>query len=246
MSKIFSNVLCMLLPKCLIVFLILSANCYAEDYSKLVVDRLDGLRLSAHELDITSEGKKVKISGWVSSEEDKQKILQAVDAMQDIREVEDEIDVSSKFIMDDSQAVSTRLEEVKQAASRYMQRARYKGAYSFSYSLDEEGVLIKGSAPSGTEPEALVYAISREVSTPVRQDIFVRPWPADSVLKERVRAELQDKLGYDLKGVIFLVSDGVVTLRGYKPTHEEIDQLAAAVLMIEGVRDLKSEMTYSR
>ncbi len=235
----------MLLPGALRIILAatlvaFTAESFAEDYSKLVAHELEKLDLGAHELDITSSGSKVVLDGWVSSDEDKLKILNFARSVDGVGDIKDQIDVAHKITLDDDQAVSSRIQEVKEAVELYMQKSALKGSYVFNYTLDEEGVLIRGSAPPGLKPEILQYSVAREVSTPVRQDIFVRPWPSDSELHQRINDELVKRLGYDLTGVQISVDRGIVTLRGSKPTHEEIDRIATAILMVEGVRDLKN------
>jgi osmotically-inducible protein OsmY len=227
------------------LFSLCLSQSFAEDLSKIVVKKLEEVKIGPHELDISTVGSDhVSISGWVSTEADRQVVLQVLKNMEGVDNIEDDLEVADKMILNDQDAVSGRMDEVKQEVEKYMQQAKPRGRYLFRYELDEEGVLISGSVPPNIEPEALLYSVGRHVSTPVRQQIVVRPWPKDSELLANVNEELAVKLGLNLVGVSFSVSEGIVTLKGSRPTHNEVDQLVAAVLMVEGVREIRSEMVY--
>jgi len=49
--------------------------------------------------------------------------------------------------------------------------------------------------------------------------------------------------GLNTSGLEVTTSSGIVTLRGSRPNFREIDRLLSIALMVEGVREVKSEMT---
>lgn len=220
----------------------------AEDLSDRVSDRLEEVSLGAHELDISNWRDEVKISGWVSSEQDRQTILKTIKGMDGVDKVTESLQVDDakapKIILDDKKIIEARISEVNSAAEQYLRSIVLKGPYSLKYEMTEQGVLIRGELPAGTEKQAMLYHIRREVSTPVNEDISVRPWPTDSELTKRIKTELSSKQGLDLKGITVEVDKGVVTLSGKRPNHWEADRIATAALMVEGVRDIKSNLTF--
>lgn len=223
-------------------------NAIAEELSDSISSRIEKISLGAHEIDISTRIGKVTLSGWVSSHKDKEQIIESVRTLDGVDEVVDSIMVDEKsppqIILDDKKLGDARISEVNAAAESYLHSLALKGSYSLQYELNELGVLIKGELPAGTEKQALLYHIRRSVSTPVQENILVRPWPSDSDLAKRVQAELNIKQGLDLRGINISVTNGVVMLKGKRANHGEADQLAAAVLMVEGVRDVKSDVTF--
>lgn len=230
--------------KLLILIAFLCSASFAEDLAGKVSSRLEAVELGGHEIDIATDGSDVKLSGWVSSEKDRDAIISAIRSMDGVGKVKDELEINSGVIMDDRSVLAARVEEVKAAAEKYMLSVKPRGKFNFQFEIDEEGVLIKGSVPPGIEPQALLYNVKREVSTPVREQIYVRPWPSDEELLIRVKSSLKDRQGLNMQGIEISVANGLVTLKGRRATHEEVDQLAAAVLMVEGIREFKSEMVY--
>lgn len=226
----------------------LAGPVYSEELSERVSNRLEEVALGAHDLDISNWKGDVTIAGWVSSEKDRQAILEVVRGMKGVDKVIDSLNVSDtkspKIILDDKQLVEARIAEVSTAVENYLHGIVLKGPYALQYELTEQGILIKGELPAGIEKQAMLYQVRREVSTPVNENILVRPWPGDVELTQRVRTQLSIKQGLDLKGISFSTLNGVVTLSGKRANHGEADQLAAAALMVEGVRDVKSEVTF--
>jgi osmotically-inducible protein OsmY len=222
---------------------------YAEDLSEKVSERLADLQLGPHELDISNWRGEVKLSGYVSSKEDKEAILDAVKSLDGVEEISETLSIqagSAKPVsLDDKKVGEARLAEVSAAAESYLNGIKVKGSHSLKYEINDQGILIKGELPAGVEKQALVYHIKRQVSTPIQESIVVRPWPSDKELEARVRTALGDRQGLDLKGISITAQEGVVTIAGKKANHHEADQLATAVLMVEGVRDVKSVVTFA-
>jgi osmotically-inducible protein OsmY len=233
---------------CLTVGLSFVESAFSEELSEKVSNQLEDVTLGAHDLDITTRSGDVTIAGWVSSEKDRQTILDTIRSMKGVDKVIDALQVDDakapKIIYDDRLVVEARIAEVGAAVESYLQGINLKGHYSLQYELTEQGVLIKGELPAGTEKQAMLYQVRRNVSTPVNENITVRAWPSDNDLMHQVRTQLGVKQGLDLHGISISVYNGVVTLSGKRSNHSEADQLVAAVLMVEGVRDVKSEVTF--
>ena len=221
---------------------------YGEDLSDKVSAKLETVTIGAHELDISSRRGVVTLNGWVSSSKDKNTVLSTVRAMDGVEEVVDLLQIDEKIHaqinLDDNKLGEARIAEVSAAVENYLQGLTLRGPHSLRYELSDQGVIINGELPAGVEKQALLYQVKRKVSSPIVDNIVVRAWPSDSDLKQKVRYDLSGKQGIDLQGISFSVVNGVVTISGKRQNHLQADQLAAAVLMVEGVRDVKSEVTF--
>lgn len=221
---------------------------FCEELSEKVSHRLEAESLGAHEIDIYTNRSRVTLSGWVSSEKDRKTIVDSVAEVAGVDEVVDELQVDDKnnprIILDDNKLGEARIAEVNAAVENYLSSSKLKGSYQLDYELTEQGILIKGELPAGAETQALLYHVKRIVSTPVYAQISVRPWPGDKELEQRVRTQLAVKQGIDLRGILIEARNGIVTLSGHRKNHKQADQIASAVLMVEGVRDIKSNLTF--
>jgi len=229
-----------------IQFVFVVGYSFAEDLSDRVSEKLNTLTLDAHSFDISNYHGEVKISGWASSEEDRRAILDTVRQVEGVDKVEESILVkksSSSHSRKDPEA-EEKLNTAKLASEKYLNSLKLKGAYDLKYEIDNQGLTISGELPSGTNKEALVENLKDQLNIPVSNRILVRPWPTDSELSEKVRYSLGTKDGINLDGVSISVSNGIVTLSGHRSNHHQADQLATAVLMIEGVRGLDSKVTF--
>jgi len=229
-----------------IQFAMFAGHSFAEDLSDRVSEKLNTLTLDAHSFDISNYHGEVKISGWASSEEDRRAVLDTVRKVKGVDKIEESILIkksSSTYSRNDPQT-EHKLESAKLASEKYLNSLKLKGAYDLKYEIDNQGLTISGELPSGTNKEALVENLKDQLNIPVSNRILVRPWPTDSELSEKVRYSLGTKDGINLDGVSISVSNGIVTLSGHRSNHHQADQLATAVLMIEGVRGLDSKVTF--
>lgn len=67
----------------------------------------------------------------------------------------------------------------------------------------------------------------------------------DNAIKERVLSAIRSDPDANLRGMTLDVRDGVAIFSGHVNRHEEIDNALAQTLMVNGVRNVESNVTIS-
>jgi len=134
-----------------------------------------------------------------------------------------------------SQVVDSILREIKQQAS---------GAkYSVKVSDLGESILLEGEVDSERGRNQIVTATSSVAGKSVSDQLRIRPTLSDDQIAGRLKMALERDYPSVAKRVHVDVKDGVAHLSGDLRNHREVDELLSTTLMVEGVRDLKSDIT---
>lgn len=134
-----------------------------------------------------------------------------------------------------SPVVDSILREIKQQA---------RGAkYSVKVSDLGESILLEGEVDSERARNQIVTAASSVAGKRVSDQLRIRPTLSDDQIAGRVKAALERDYPSVAKKVHVDVKDGVAHLSGDLSNHREVDELLSTTLMVEGVRDIKSDIT---
>jgi len=106
-----------------------------------------------------------------------------------------------------------------------------------------EVVLLEGEVDSGRSKEQLIEAASSTSGKRVRDELRIRQAPSDTQIAENVRSALRSDCPQLASRINVDVRGGVALLSGDLRNHREVDDLLATALMVEGVRDIKSDIT---
>jgi osmotically-inducible protein OsmY len=106
-----------------------------------------------------------------------------------------------------------------------------------------DAVLLQGDVDSERARNEMVAAANVAASKRVRDELRVRPGPSDGQIAERVRGALRQDYPQLADRVQVDVRNGVAYLSGDLRNHREVDELLATTLMVEGVRDINSDLT---
>lgn len=106
-----------------------------------------------------------------------------------------------------------------------------------------DSVLLEGEVDSEGTRREMARVAHAAASKPVRDELRVRPAPSDSQIAERVRGALQQDYPQLANRVQVEVRNGVAYLSGDLGNHREVDELLSTALMVEGVTDIKSDIT---
>jgi osmotically-inducible protein OsmY len=137
------------------------------------------------------------------------------------------------------QAYNRVVDRVLRGIRRELPDARYNIQV---YDLDEV-ILLQGEVSSEAE-KVKMASVARDVtSRRVRNELKVRVPVTDDEIALRV----SDALSRDYPGVADRVTvsvrDGVAYLAGDLRNHREVDEILATALMVDGVKDIKSDVT---
>jgi osmotically-inducible protein OsmY len=131
------------------------------------------------------------------------------------------------------------VDQVLRSIRREIPNARY------SIQVTDLGntILLQGQVDSENTRREMVRVAHAAASQPVRDELRVRPAPSDSQIAERVRGALRQDYPQLADRVQVEVRNGVAYLSGNLGNHREVDELLSTALMVEGVTDIKSDLT---
>lgn len=206
----------------------------ASQLSNRVRDNLDELKLEAHQITIEDRNRHITLSGSVSSQLDKTRIEIATAHTEGVRSVDNLLRVSSAGA---SGELATEIRD-------RIANSHSISDYRITVSTSQDRVTLKGTVR--THPEAdEIERIARE-SAGVRSidnQLIVWAHPNRSLpLIERVRRSLLREADIDLSTIIITERDGVLTFHGRVTNHIALDRILSHTLMIEGVKDVRSEV----
>ncbi|MFM1847085.1 MAG: hypothetical protein RL417_559 [Pseudomonadota bacterium] len=218
-----------------------------EVVSRLTRDVEDSIRqlpdLGPHSIDIETHRGFVHLKGEVSSPADISRVEDAVRKVSGVNSVKNEL-VALRHSAIAQRGPSTRLAE----SIRSRVKANHSiGHYDIEILVTGQTVALVGEVVS-PEDSTTIERIARATPGVVNLDnrLTVAPPTSDLVVAANVREALRKAGDVDLEGLEISASEGVVTFTGMRPTHREIDRILGVALMVNGVRDIKSEMTIGR
>jgi osmotically-inducible protein OsmY len=110
--------------------------------------------------------------------------------------------------------------------------------------LDRGDVMaIEGEVDSERSKGRILEAASSATAKRIRDELRIRPGPSDSQIAENVRGALRNDCPQLAGRIQVDVRAGVAYLSGDLRSHREVDELLATALMVEGVTDIKSDIT---
>lgn len=194
--------------------------------------------LQPYSLQVDVSAGRVDLRGKVASGDRKWRIESIVRRVPGVREVRNMLTVGY---------VNTRYTDeldrkVCEAAMGHLDRLVLQ---DYNVELDCQGGTVTITGTVGNQKE--IYAIGDEVLraqgvSKVINHLRLKPEMSDTYLQEVVRETLEGKEGLSLSGLTFTVKDGVVTFNGAVARHEDIDRILSRALMIEGVKDVQSNV----
>ncbi|MFN4894340.1 MAG: BON domain-containing protein [Pseudomonadota bacterium] len=104
-------------------------------------------------------------------------------------------------------------------------------------------ILLEGEVDSERSRSEVLAAAHASTSKRVRDELRVRPAPSDSQIADQVRGALRQDCPQLVDRVQVDVRGGVAYLSGDLRNHREVDELLATTLMVQGVIDIKSDIT---
>jgi osmotically-inducible protein OsmY len=107
----------------------------------------------------------------------------------------------------------------------------------------DDSILLEGDVDSEKTRQQIVSVASSTASKRVSDELRIRPTLSDEQIAERVKMALARDYPSIAKKVQVEVKDGTARLAGDLRNHREIDELLSTTLMVEGVKDVKSDLT---
>jgi osmotically-inducible protein OsmY len=115
--------------------------------------------------------------------------------------------------------------------------------YDMRISNFSDHVLLQGDVDSQASRERIVSAARTAAAKPVRDELRIRPAPADDQVAASIRFALEAEYPRLASRIKVDVRDGVAYFSGDLSNHREVDELLSTSLMVHGVKDVRSDIT---
>lgn len=106
-------------------------------------------------------------------------------------------------------------------------------------------VILQGEVDSESHRQTIVTAAASATSKRIRDELRIRPGQSDEQVASRLRDSVSREHPALASKVKIDVRDGIAYVSGDLHSYRQVDQLLATTLMVEGVRDVKSQVTVS-
>ena len=199
--------------------------------------------LGAYDLSLdTISGGGLALEGWVASPADRERIEQVARSVVGAVAIRNEIkvDLSRLNTHGTLKSDTTRAAALTEAIGRELLGSPHK----ISVLIQGDRVILRGSVETESFRVRAVSLARRLEKGEVSDEIELVAPRADSEIAAAVVKELRQQYPALARNVSLLnTREGVVTLVGDLKDHEEVDLVLSLVMMVEGVRDVSSEIT---
>lgn len=227
------------------LMLFVAAPALSLEWGKLegnIKDTIESLHLGKHSIETHYRSGKLTVTGYVTSEKERTKVISELTKLHGISSVEDKLTVEPNGSSGSDTSVTLR-----RAVLDGIRGLKGLGVYSIEVRPGPQGIMLMGTAANEADKNRIEGAAKQVLGdTRFESKITVAPQPSKSELANRVLAALKKEDAIDLTGVSVRAEGSTVTISGAKSNHEEIDQILSVANMVDGVKEVKSEMTLNR
>lgn len=236
-----------LLPALTLALVILPSACSMKTTAELpekIKSEISRLNppLKDYSLDVVARSQGVvELAGYVASESDKARLIQVAKRVEGVSTINEKVSVKSA--PQSNEATGSKFQGViLDKLENELVGAQY------IVSIVEKGgdVVVQGSTDSLLTKARVLEVVKGVVGNQGRvvDELKQTAAPSDRWIEEQVSSELQKRFpAWRGKISVATVRNGVVTLTGTLGDHWDIDSVLAAVVMVPGVKDLRSEIT---
>ena len=218
-----------------------ATQAWADDWREVnenVRDQIAMLQpqIGSHTIEIDNNGRgRIALEGYVESEEARRRVQQAAEKAEGVTSVENRLSVSTK-------EQPPRDSEVAQLQEAFRREVPY-GRYNIAVNTHPDKVVLHGTVDSIETKRKIVEVASSVSKRTVQDELAVAPIKTDAEIEGAIRRALTKEYPNLMKGLEVNVKDGVAMVSGTASSHVDVDKVLAAILNIEGVRDINSQVT---
>lgn len=210
----------------------------SEFFNRLKIEKDFG----PYELEVDARRGIVTITGNVANEISRARLTEIAEAIAGVDTVDNKVTVAGRPPVSTSGAsIATTVGE--KIISRAKQELT-KESYSLQVAENDNEVILKGSVgtTSGSEKIARIARESAPHATIRNQLVITEEVVTDEQIKNRVLAALKTEPLIKSDDLKISVDHGIVEIEGVRPNHREIDRILSVVVMVDGVRDVRSRL----
>ncbi len=204
---------------------------------------IEGLNLGRHSVETKYAEGSLTVSGYVSSTTEKTKVVEALTKLKGISEVVDELEVK----YEDDQGKATSDDPLRKSALEAFKKLEGLGSYEVEIQAREGQLVLNGTVANARDRTRIAQAAQTVAGVKsVTNNLTVAPPPTNDEVETNVWQALQKNEDIDVDGITIKASNGIVTVRGQRGNHREIDRILSIVNMADGVTEVKSEMKVAK
>lgn len=188
--------------------------------------KISEMHVGGHQITIDSRFGKVTLKGTVSSDEAKQRIEEVAWKYPGVHEVK------SKIVVQGGRA--------SMVSCPILPELHDKG--DVKVLCEGELVEVTGSVSTKEEKDRVIKSVETQMPSMKLIDTvkILRPESDEAVFAALSLALKRE--GHDLSGITYRVKDGVAIFEGRVSNHRVIDAILSTALMVDGVKDIKSDV----
>lgn len=234
MIKITLLTVCMALSALLMTPATSMASPFNPTYKQIAKQIADS-GIGRHELDITVRQGECEITGTVSSEADRDRVLEIARATSGVTSVESDIAVNPDWTNANA-ALANRVDQA-------LANAKDVTGYNIAIKASGTTITLNGSATKNADKSRIIEIVhSVSGVTDVVDEISV-PVLTDAELERNLRAALAANPDLTLDDTQISVRDGVAYFSGPQRNHRDLDALLSNALMVPGIKGVESSLT---
>lgn len=192
--------------------------------------------MGTHTIEINNQGRgRIALEGYVESEEARRRVEQAAQKAEGVTSVENRLKISEREEL-------PRDSEVAQLQEAFRREVPH-GRYNIAVNTHPGKVVLHGTVDSMETKRKIVEVASSVSKRSVQDELAVAPQKTDAEIQESIQQALTREYPHLVEALHISVKDGVATVEGNARSRVDVDKALAAVLNIEGVRDIESRVT---
>jgi len=218
-----------------------AAQGYAEDWREVnenVRDQIAMLQpsLGSHNIEVDNRGRgDIALEGYVETEEQRRRVQIAAEKAEGVKRVENNLRVAQT-------GEPPRDSEVARLQDAFRKEVPH-GRYNIAVNTHPNKVVLRGTVDSVETKEKIVQVASSVSKRSIEDELVVTPPKTDAQIEESIRRALNEEYPRIMKGLEVTVKNGNVVIDGTAASRVEVDKVLAAILNIEGVRDIESRVS---
>ena len=192
----------------------------------------------SYNLDIEVIAGVVTARGNVSSAISKARVSEIAESLKGVSRVINEVEVVP------TEPGATKGISVADLIVERTQRELTKESYRLNVALQGKEVILKGTVDTLSGARKIVQiAESTAPGLIVKNQMLVKEEVlTDNELRDRVLKALALDPQIQISDLIIRAENGIVHVSGSRPEHRSIDRILSTVIMVEGVKDVKSSV----
>lgn len=210
-----------------------------SDASDAAISRIASTGIRGYDINVEMpRPSRAIVTGTVRSEADRLRVINAIKEDPAITTVDDQLTLKR------AQMTAPELEALRKQILAEVSAYPLIGTLRLELFIDSKRQLsIKGQAPSEALVKRIKETAEKLYGSPAEVAISVPPPASDATVRARILEALNSDASIDSSRFRLQVQNGVATVIGHFPRHDEIDRILAIVLMVDGVRDIRFEDT---